>query len=48
MLKSLTMSEYVDWIAYFSIDWDGFKAQQSPEQIALNLAAALPGRKRKK
>jgi hypothetical protein len=31
------MAEYVDWIAFFSVDWNKFKPEQSPEQMQANL-----------
>jgi len=48
MLQNISAAEYVNWIAYFSVDWTTFKADQSPEQIQANLSLALDGKKKKK
>jgi hypothetical protein len=48
MLDSLSMSEYVDWIAYFSVDWATWKPDQSPDKIKANLSLSLAGKKKKK
>jgi hypothetical protein len=42
------MSEYVDWIAYFSVDWAKWKPDQTPDQIQANLSIALAGKKKKR
>jgi hypothetical protein len=47
MLDNLSMSEYVDWIAYFGVDWAKWKPDQSPETIAANLALSLAGKNKK-
>jgi len=47
MLDNLSMAEYVDWIAYFSVDWQTWKPEQTPEQIQNNLALSLAGIKAK-
>jgi hypothetical protein len=48
MLESLTMAEYVDWIAYFSVDWAKWKPDQTPEAIQANLSLSLAAAKKKK
>jgi len=47
MLENMSMSEYVDWIAYFGVDWSKWKPDQSPETIAANLALSLAGKRNK-
>jgi hypothetical protein len=47
MLDNLSYSEYVDWIAYFSVDWQKWKPDQSPEQLKANLGLSLSGKKKK-
>jgi hypothetical protein len=42
------MSEYVDWIAYFSVDWEKFKPDQSQDVMKANLSLSLAQKKRKK
>ena len=41
------MSEYVNWIAYFSVDWENYKHDQSPETMKSNLSLSLAGKKKK-
>ena len=42
------MSEYVEWLAYFSVDWEKWKPDQTPDQIAANLELSLAQVKKKK
>jgi hypothetical protein len=41
MLKTLTMPELVDWIAYFSKENVSRETEQTPEQIQANLKISL-------
>lgn len=41
------MAEYVDWIAYFSVDWDKFKPAQSSDQMQNNLKMIMAAKPKK-
>lgn len=48
MLNTLTMVEYVDWIAYFSMDNVSRSAEQTPEQMQANLMLVKAATKKTK